>query len=103
MPVVVVAQRAEVFPGGADDGGGEAVVGCVEGAGGDGGEVEFAAAVLVAVDLLQGEHVGVEGAYGVGEAVGVDEPVGEGSSVQQVEGGQAHSCTLRARGMVAGC
>ena len=69
--------------------------GGVEGLGGEGGEVVVAAAGLVAVDFLEGEDVGVEGADGGGEPVGVDEPVGQGAAVQQVEGRQAHLCTLR--------
>ena len=103
MAVVVVGEGAELLAGGAHDGGGEAVFGGVEGAGGDGGEVEVAAAGLVAVDLLQGEDVGVERGDGGGEPVGVDEAVGEGPPVQQVEGGQAHQHTLRPRGRLAGC
>ena len=65
--------------------------------------VWLAAAALVAVDFLEGEDVGVEGVDGGGEPVGVDEPVGEGAAVQQVEGGQAHLDTLRRRGSLAGC
>jgi len=103
VAVVVVGEGAELFAGGADDGGGEAVVVGVQGAGGDRGEVEFAAAGLVAVDFLEGEDVGVEVGDGGGEPVGVDEPVGEGAAVQQVEGGQAHLDTLRRRGSLAGC
>ncbi|TWJ21830.1 hypothetical protein JD76_01943 [Micromonospora endolithica] len=102
VAVVVVAQGAEAYAGGADDGGGEAVFACAEGAGGDGGQVESAAAALVAVDLLEGEDVGVQGGDGGGEPVGVHQAVGEGSAVQQVERGQAHRVTLRRRGMVAG-
>ena len=52
MSVVVVGEGAELFAGGADEGGGESVFGGVEGAGGDGGQVEVAAAGLVAVDFL---------------------------------------------------
>ena len=77
VSVVVVGEGSEGFAGGADDGGGEAVFVGVEGLGGDGGEVQVAAAGLVAVDFLQGEYVGVEGGDGGGEAVGVDQSVGQ--------------------------
>lgn len=103
VSVVVVGEGAELFAGGADDGGGEAVFGGVQGVGGDGGEVEVGAAGLVPVDFLEGEDVGVEGGDGGGEPAGVDEAVGEGSAVQQVEGGQAHVFRVCGRGRLAGC
>src|SRR5690606_18653066 len=70
-----------------------------KGTGGDGGQVEVAAAGLVAVDLLQGEDVGVDGGNGRGEPGRVDDAVDHGAAVQDVEGGQAHVCTLRRCGV----
>jgi hypothetical protein len=53
-----------------------------------------------AVDLLQAEHVGVEVGHGGGDAFGVYLAVGEGSAVQEVEGGQTHGPTLANHGKV---
>src|SRR5690349_4909484 len=78
------------FARGAQDGRGEAVVGGAEGVGGEGGEVEVAAAGLAAVDLLQAEDVGVEVGDGGGDAAADDGAVVQGAAVQEVEGGQAH-------------
>ncbi len=88
--VVVAAPGLPGLPGGADDGGGEAVGGGAQGVGGDGGQVEQAAAGLGAVDLLQPEDVRVEVGDGGGDTLGVDDAVGQRTAVQQVEGGQAH-------------
>ena len=62
----------------------------VQRVGGDGGEVEQAAARLGPVDLLQPEHVGVEVGDRGGDPFGVYGAVGQRPAVQQVEGGQAH-------------
>jgi hypothetical protein len=87
-----------LFAGGADDGGGESVCGGAEGVGGDGGEVEAAAAGLGVVDFLQSEYVGVEGGDRGGEPVGVYGTVVQASAVQEVECGQAHVPTLMGGG-----
>jgi hypothetical protein len=92
--VVVAAPGLPGLPRRADHGGGEAVHGRAEGVGGDGGQVEQAAARLGPVDLLQAEDVGVEVGDGGGDAFGVDGAVGQRPAVQQVEGGQAHGPDL---------
>ena len=83
-------QGCQVSPGVPTTAAAKRCTGALHGLGGDGGEVEQAAAGLGAVDLLQAEHVGVQVGDGRGDPFGVYGAVGQGSAVQQVEGGQAH-------------
>ena len=94
MAVVVVGQGTDLSAGFTDDGGGEAVFAGGEGVGGEGGLVQVAAAALTPIDLLEGENIGIEGGDRGGEPSRIDQPVGAGPAVQQVEGGQAHRISL---------
>ncbi len=99
LAIVIVGQGADLSAWLTDDGGGEAVFVGGEGLGGEGGLVQVAAAALTPVDLLEGENIGIKSGDGSGEAVRLDQPVGERPPVQQVEGGQAHQVSV-GRGMV---
>jgi len=65
--------------------------------GGQDGQVGAVRPGLVAVHLLQREHVSVELAHGDGEPVEVDLPVDERARVQDVERGEPHpvDCSCR--------
>jgi hypothetical protein len=64
---------------------------------GHGGQVGAVRAGLVAVDLLQGEDVGVERADRGGVPVEVDLVVHRGTGVEDVEGREAHAAILPSR------
>ena len=59
--------------------------------GGHRGQVGAERARLVAVDLLEAEHVGVQALHGGGQPVDVDAAVVQGAPVQDVEGRDAHA------------
>jgi hypothetical protein len=75
---------------GAGDGGDEAVAHRAHRLGRNRREIGHRRPGLVAIDLLQRQHIGIQSPHAVGEPADVDFPVVDAAAVQNVEGGHPH-------------